>query len=213
MAIAMMESGKILEDVMGAIGRFIRTIVILAIVLAIAALAFAWSGIYDVRVGTGHTPLVNWYLETMRERAIARRAESIRVPDLSGEETIAAGAMAYNNSCSGCHGRPGREPSSNFDPRPPALTRGRPDPAEAFWVIRNGLKMSAMPARGEEQMSDEEIWNIVAFLRVASDLTEDEYRQIAEPPDDEPDRDSRESDDEAAEEEPEETGDQDDADD
>lgn len=127
---------------MRAIGRFIRTIVILAIVLAIAALAFAWSGIYDVRVGTGHTPLVNWYLETMRERAIARRAESIRVPDLS----------------------------------------------------------------------DEEIWSIVAFLQVVSDMTEDEYRQIAEPLDDEPDRDSRESDDEAAEEEPEETGDQDEID-
>lgn len=197
---------------MRAIGRFIRTIVFLAILIAIGAVAFAYSGIYDVRVGSGHTAPVEWYLETLRERSIARRAESIRVPDLTGQETIAAGAIAYNNSCSGCHGRPGRESSSSFEPRPPGLTRGRPDPAEAFWVTRNGLKMSAMPARGEEQMSDDEIWSIVAFLQVASGLTEGEYREMTEPPE-EDEQDSAETagDEPTEDSEPESPADADDA--
>lgn len=166
---------------MKAIGRFIRTILILAVLVIGGAIAYAFSGHYDVSVGSGHTAVTNWYLETLREHSIERRTAELEVPDLTDPEMIEAGAVAFDESCSGCHGRPGRDPSDSFDPRPPALTRGQPDPAGVFWVTRNGIKMSAMPARGEDRMSDEVIWTIAAFLQTASSLTEGEYREMIEP--------------------------------
>lgn len=166
---------------MKAIGRFIRTVLILAILVIGGAIAYAFSGHYDVSVGTGHTAVTKWFLDTVRERSIERRAAEISVPDLDDPDMIEAGAKAFDGACAGCHGRPGRDPSDSFDPRPPALTRGQPDPAGTFWVTRNGIKMSAMPARGEDSMSDDEIWNIVAFLQTASTLTEGEYREMVEP--------------------------------
>lgn len=166
---------------MKAIGRFIRIVLILAIIVIGGAIAYALSGHYDVSVGTGHTTLTGWYLETLRERSIERRAAEIDVPDLDDPAMIEDGAIAYDQACAGCHGRPGRDPSDSFDPRPPALTRGLPDPAAVFWITRNGIKMSAMPSRSEDRMSDETIWTIAAFLQTASSLTEGEYRQMVEP--------------------------------
>lgn len=167
---------------MRAIKRFLQIVLILVVIVIGGAIAYAFSGLYDVSVGTGHTAVMDWYLDTLSDRSIERRAGAIEVPELEGDEMIAAGAVAYNQACAGCHGRPGQPPSESFDPRPPALTRGRPDPAEAFWAVRNGIKMSAMPARGEDRMSDEEVWAVVAFLQTASTLTEGEYRELVEPP-------------------------------
>lgn len=185
---------------MKAIGRFIRTVLVLAVIVAGAAIAYAFSGHYDISVGSGHTPWTAWYLETLRERAIDSRAAAIEVPDLAGQDMVRAGAMAYNETCAGCHGRPGRPPSDSFEPRPPALTRGEPDPAKVFWVSRNGIKMSAMPRIGEERVSDERLWQIAAFLQTASSLTEGEYRELVEPPEPEPEPEAaeQESDTEAA---------------
>lgn len=90
--------------------------------------------------------------------------------------------MVYDNGCAGCHGRPGREPSSSWEPAPPALTRNAWDPAQLFWVVRNGIKMSAMPRIGPERISDDQVWQVAAFLQEASSLTEGEYREIVEPP-------------------------------
>lgn len=167
---------------MKAIGRFIRTLLILAVIVIGAAIAYAFSGHYDISVGSGHTPVTSWFLETLRERSIQRRAAEVSVPNLTRGDIVEAGAMVYDQACAGCHGRPGRDPSGNFEPRPPALTRGRPDPAETYWVVRNGIKMSAMPRIDEDRLSDEEVWSAIAFLQSASRLTEGEYRDLVEPP-------------------------------
>jgi len=171
---------------MKAIGRFIRTVLILLVIVIGGAIAYAFSGHYDVSVGSGHMPWTQWYLETVRSHSIRRRAADIDVPELGVRQQVSAGAGAYNQAGAGCHGRPGRPPSDSFDPPPPALTRGQPDPAGTFWVVRNGIKMSAMPAVGRERVSDEELWALIAFLQTASSLTEGEYRELVEPAEPEP---------------------------
>ena len=172
---------------MKAITRFLKTALVLAVIVVGGAIAYAYSGFYDISVGTGHNAVTHWYLATLRNNSIERRAADLQVPALDGEETIRAGALSYDQSCSGCHGRPGREPSASFDPAPPALTRYEYDPAEVFWVVRNGIKMSAMPARGEDRMSDQQVWEVAAFMQVAPSLTEGEYREMVEPPPPPPD--------------------------
>lgn len=167
---------------MKAITSFLKTVLVLAVIVVGGAVAYAYSGFYDVSVGTGHNAVTHWYLSTLRYNSIKQRAAELEVPTLDDEEMSRAGAVSYDQGCAGCHGRPGREPSSSFDPRPPALTRHNHDPAYTFWVVRNGIKMSAMPARGEDRMPDEQVWEVAAFLQDASRLTEGEYRQMVEPP-------------------------------
>ena len=55
--------------------------------------------------------------------------------------------------------------------------------AEEFWVIKHGIKMSAMPAWGALD-DDSSIWAIVAFVR-SSELTPERY-QAVEPLDNHP---------------------------
>lgn len=43
-----------------------------------------------------------------------------------------------------------------------------------FWVIKNGIGMTGMPAWGPCH-SDEELWDIVAFRRQLPDMSVEEY--------------------------------------
>jgi mono/diheme cytochrome c family protein len=66
-----------------------------------------------------------------------------------------------------------------FYPEPPDLSKGKGDmsPAELFWIIKNGIKMSAMPAFGPIH-KDEEIWSIVAFLKRLPELSAEQYQAM-----------------------------------
>ncbi|MDX1626922.1 MAG: cytochrome c [Wenzhouxiangellaceae bacterium] len=171
---------------MKTVKHVLYTALVLIVLTIGGLLAFAYSGVYDVSVGSGHNPVVGWFLSTVRHNSIDRASAGIEVPPLDDATMVESGARLYDQACAGCHGRPGRPPSESFGPRPPAITRHAHGPAYNFWAVRNGIKMSAMPKRGPESMSDEEVWQVVAFLERASALTEGEYRQMVEPPPPEP---------------------------
>lgn len=155
----------------------IKTLFVTALLAIASVVGFAWSGLYPVAAGSGHTAPVSWLLETVRQRSVAVRAADLMVPDdLDSSERIAAGAGHYKNMCVDCHGRPGREPAAAFEPTPPALYRYRVDAAEAFWTIKHGLKMTAMPSHLDH--SDRENWDTVAFVRALPDMDAAEYESV-----------------------------------
>src|SRR5207302_560572 len=39
------------------------------------------------------------------------------------------------------------------------------EPAELYWIIKNGVKMTGMPSFSTIGMEDNEIWSVVAFIR------------------------------------------------
>ena len=49
-------------------------------------------------------------------------------------------------------------------------------PAELFWVVKNGINMTAMPSFGTIGVDDQEIWSIVAFLRKLPIVSETDYK-------------------------------------
>jgi mono/diheme cytochrome c family protein len=50
-------------------------------------------------------------------------------------------------------------------------------PAELFWVVKEGIKMTGMPA-WKYRMADDDIWAVVAFLQELPRLSPQEYRSI-----------------------------------
>ena len=154
-------------------------------VLLLAGLLFIFSGVYDVAATSEDGGLIEWVLETTRERSVHRAAESleIQVPRLDDPRMIRSGLVRYHALCATCHGAPGIQISATgqgLNPFPPELAGevGEEEPLELFWVIKNGIKMTGMPAYGVTH-GDEEIWEIVAFLKRMPQLSPAEYEALA----------------------------------
>lgn len=157
--------------------KTLKSIILAALIVLAALAAYAYSGFYDVAAGSGHTRIVGWYLDTLRERSVAVRADEVEVPaDLDESRRIEAGAGHYKDMCAGCHGFPGRDPNESFGPAPPALYQQQVPAGEAFWVAKHGIKMTAMPGHGDH--SDEEIWDTVAFVRALPKMSPEEYDDV-----------------------------------
>jgi mono/diheme cytochrome c family protein len=121
-------------------------------------------------------------LGTLRERSIATRIGSIQVPPLNDPKMIKDGFMHYQEDCAGCHLAPGVETSdlhTGLNPRPPVLARVVPHstPAELFWITKNGIKMTAMPAWGQTH-NDATLWSVIAFLKKLPSMTPAEYQAM-----------------------------------
>ena len=167
---------------------------ILVLVAAVGAGAFVASGAYDIGADAPHSRPVYALLETLRERSIAVRSASLVVPDLQDETIVLKGAGQYAAMCTQCHLAPGMNNSEirpGLYPQPPNLTQARVDPRAAFWVIKHGIKISAMPAWGASH-DDATIWSMVAFLQKLPDLSPAQYKAIVAraPPDDDMDMDA-----------------------
>lgn len=152
-------------------------------VLAVAAgLGFVWSGVYTISADEPHWRPVEAFITVFRDRAIAHHAAGLAVPaNLDDPAVISLGAEHYNAMCTGCHLSPVQRDSEiqpGLYPQPPKLAeQGIHDPAEAFWVIKHGIKLTAMPAWGPTH-DDEEIWAMVAFLRKLPTLDAAAYRRL-----------------------------------
>jgi mono/diheme cytochrome c family protein len=163
--------------------RLIVALVGSALLAVIGAASLAvYAGIYNVAADMPHTEPVFWLLKTVRERSIALRATGVVVPgDLADPKRVASGAGQYAEMCSGCHLAPGMkrtEISRGLYPRAPELRRGSHlTPAEEFWVVKHGLKMTGMPAWGVTH-NDGLLWDIIAFLRKLPELTPVEYQTL-----------------------------------
>lgn len=145
----------------------------------IGGILVIYSGVFNVAADDPHTKMFYWLMETVRERSIAVRARGIATPPLKDPAMITAGGADFNEMCSGCHLKPGVEDSemaSAMYPQPPSLAKTkRANPAETFWIIKHGLKMSGMPAWGATH-DDNRIWAMVAFLQQLPRLTPAQYQ-------------------------------------
>ncbi|WP_266170101.1 c-type cytochrome [Dyella subtropica] len=162
-----------------------KTIVVLLCVVllaAAAAAAFVTSGVYDIGADQPHWRLTEKIVATLRDRSIAHQSAGITVPNLDDPERIHRGARRYAEMCAACHLTPGMrstELREGLYPQPPDLSRrGLDDPAEAFWVIKHGIKMSAMPAWGRSH-DDAAIWEMVAFERKLPTMDEAAFEAMA----------------------------------
>ena len=97
-------------------------------------------------------------------------AAAIKNPVAASPESIAAGQDAYRKNCAPCHGIKAEGGSGNdLIPASPDLTddmwdHGSTDGA-IFDNIKNGVPPDFNMTPWKDQLKDDEIWNVVNYLR------------------------------------------------
>jgi mono/diheme cytochrome c family protein len=163
------------------------TMTLTVLACALLALGYIYLGVFDVAADTPHGTFLNWLSETARERSIAVRSIGIKAPELDTPAMLHQGADEYASMCAGCHLGPGvadNEFRRGLYPAAPTLAapefanvRGEAGAVRQFWIVKHGIKMSAMPAWGLTH-DDDTIWSIVAFLQKLPGLTAEQYAQM-----------------------------------
>ena len=149
------------------------------VVLLVGGIIYVYSGAYNITATEEHSSVVRWAIDTTFRRSVASGADGVRSPEELTPSMAAAGAAPYKQMCQHCHAGSGVERESwseGMRPRPPHLVDAAAEwePAEVFWLVKNGAKMTGMPAFGPTH-SDEDIWNIVAFVKQLPAMAPEDY--------------------------------------
>lgn len=149
------------------------------VLVGVIAVVVMWSGAYPIAAAESEYPL-DPVFAWASDRAIDQSAEHVEVPADVGEGgSIEHGLEHYAQMCVMCHGAPGVEAGTAFlmhglNPRPPAMlsekVQGHSDRA-LFWVIKNGIRATGMPAFGSVE-NDDAIWELVRVVRAMPELSE-----------------------------------------
>lgn len=160
-----------------------KKLLIAAGLIIVAALYF-FLGRYDVSATKPHLGIVEAVFHGIAESSIRRNSKKEVNPyDVNDPAAYAKGFVEYDSMCVQCHGAPGVKPSATgkgLYPKPPIF----PEEGlyeytleEIFWVTKNGIKMTGMPAYGPTH-DDEAIWAIAIFLDRSRELTEEQYSEL-----------------------------------
>src|SRR6266478_8231872 len=152
--------------------------IVIGIGLLLAAEYFfvARGGLYMGTKG-GPLPMERFIVSKATDASIGKSAQD-QSPLPADETNLLAGAKVYQqNACMMCHGQLD-QPESDFAKRfyphaPQLLPPGEgvtDDPVGAtHWVVKNGIRFSAMPSF-EGKLTDTEVWQVSLFLRSADKL-------------------------------------------
>lgn len=156
-------------------------VIIGALVVAgiVGALIFMYSGVFNVAASVVDSAALNWALVTVRESSIGLHARDDPGPAAGTEADRDAGFVLYRQYCAVCHTPVGRSPSPmavGFNPQAPSFGPDADDMelAELFWVTKNGIRFTGMPAWGPS-LSDQNIWDITAFVASLPEMTAADY--------------------------------------
>jgi len=130
------------------------------------------------------------------ETTVARAVRHMAIPKIDREEENPWAEVAtpevmkdarehFADHCSQCHANDGggnTEMGKNLYPRAPdmrlAATQQLTD-GELYYIIRNGVPLTGMPAWGEpDTPQDDESWQLVLFIRHLPKLTAEEIKDM-----------------------------------
>jgi thiosulfate dehydrogenase len=156
--------------------KFLLGFVVGVCLLLMAGYLFVTRGGIFMGTKGGPLPMEQSVMSKALDASIGRSSQD-ESPLPADETNLLAGAHVYQQNCAGCHGRLDQPPSAiakRFYPNvPQLLPPGKgvtDDPVGAtHWVVKNGIRFSAMPSF-EVKLTDQEIWQVSLFLRSADKL-------------------------------------------
>jgi mono/diheme cytochrome c family protein len=147
----------------------------LLVTASILAILFLCGGIFVSQLNMSALPEpgpTETYLATKAKRFVVRRGSRAVIPPTPSDlqASVAEGDKLFGTECGACHGLSGDKATDAgrwMYPRAANLTSPdvqRYSDRELFWIVKNGIRLSGMPAFGKVE-SDEHIWNLVHFVR------------------------------------------------
>ena len=154
--------------------NFVAGIVATLIVFTFCGWLYLRLGYADLRANLPPSWLESDLATSVLNASAAHHASSQPNPIAPTEANLLDGARLYRDKCADCHGRPDNPVSdygASFNPRAPQFMQEHASSPENqdFYIIKNGVRRSAMPAWGNI-MADSEIWQVVTFLHRLDNL-------------------------------------------
>ncbi|HWC56844.1 MAG TPA: cytochrome c [Sphingomicrobium sp.] len=151
----------------------------IVVVVPLCGFTFVKSGMFNVGATSPHTKFTTWLTHETMIQSVERHAHHVSSPASFTAAQVTAGFCAYETHCVACHGAAGiarQQWVSGMEPQPPYLldVTKQFQPRELFWIVRNGIKMTGMPS-WRNAMSDEQTWDVVAWLEASSQLPPQTY--------------------------------------
>jgi mono/diheme cytochrome c family protein len=161
----------------------LKAIVGTLLALGLIALAGAYSGLVNVAASYPHAAVTQWLLHAAMARSAKYHARDVPRPPAALKQMEGQGAEQYREMCAQCHGAPGVEPDEigkGLTPSAPDLVNNASDwtSQELFWIIKNGVRFTGMPAWGPTH-TDDQLWALTAFVLALPGLTPQRYRELA----------------------------------
>ena len=162
--------------------KYLLRAAVVVVILVGGFLFFIYSGMYNMSAMEPHNRLTLWVINTLKDNSIEHHAKEIKAPNLNNSSMVRLGFAHYREMCIGCHGGPGLsrdEIGQGLYPMAPTLAKSAKElpPSELFWITKNGIKMTGMPAFGRTH-SDDKIWAIVSFLEQLPGMTKEQYEAL-----------------------------------
>jgi len=121
---------------------------------------------------------------TLRRAAIPSREKNAKSPVQVTPDVLREGMAHWADHCASCHGNNGSGETmygKTMYPRPPDMRLARTQElsdGELYYTIKNGVRLSGMPAFGEPGDDDLDSWKLVTFIRHLPKLTGQEELQM-----------------------------------
>ena len=147
------------------------------------AVAVIWSGALNLAASVPHPQGWASILHYTFKRSAAFHAAGLKPPaDITSTALIEKGAVYYDRACAHCHSAPGRGQNPvalAMRPQPQYLPYVAADftTPELFWIVKHGIKYSAMPA-WPVQNRDDEVWALAAFVQRLPKMDGATYRAL-----------------------------------
>ncbi len=145
----------------------------------LAGFGYVKSGLYNVAASKPHTKFTEWLTHETMIHSVRSHAKGIVAPPTATDAQVVRGFCTYETHCVACHGAAAvarQHWISGMEPQPPYLVDSTHiwKPRELFWIVKNGIKMTGMPA-WRDSLPDREIWDVVAWLKASSQLPPQTY--------------------------------------
>ena len=122
---------------------------------------------------------------SVRHLAVPSTARSMRNPVPLSDAVLAEGRAHWADHCANCHANDGSgqtEMGRNLYPKVPDMRASRTQnltDGELFAIIKNGVRLTGMPAWGDASGRDDaDTWKLVHFIRHLPKITPKELREM-----------------------------------
>lgn len=139
------------------------------LVVILAGIWLIKMGLIPINADAAPSRFENNLFPMVLRASVARHSSEQLSVSAATDDDIMAGAEIYKGMCAQCHGQLSLRPSvlgaSFYPPAPQLPLHGTSyTEAEVFWVVKHGIRNTAMPAH-RNLLSDEDIRQVAAFVK------------------------------------------------